>query len=447
MKIFKKKYLHFWFLGLFVTLFSGCQVPEQTISPNTQQPTFSGGAKVETDLPTVTATPSLPGELTSTLNTYRLYVTFSEDMDSNTISPTTVYIRDLTSGAPVDISGLTVEYDTQNRTLQRAYIEYLNPSTITAIELIVTSGVKDLAGNGVAGLVGLLGGSLITPPSGNTIDRTIEHDYRTTIGAAATYDPARVTSIFWSTADSTTADFTVEFSTANIDATTIAATDFTIAAADGTDIKSSCTFTNLTGTDVTFTNCVTVANTEYTLTFTPGASFATTSQYPDAATAVVKTHIFDTKNNVAGQSDFVQSFITLFNDDTTPDGTLPNVTSFNNLSSPTVTINFSKAMDKTGVIDTGNYTVLSTGSPVKNLEFEIVPVYTPNGGDTDTEIRSVRITTVNKSNYSIGEIRINTNLTSDASVALTNEVFDQDGDNRAEMLNDYDKDGQPDEWP
>lgn len=171
MKKIKKSLLALFLIAGALQFITGCSVSDSNVGANTANP-ISTTVQGDGDLPYITSfTSDLPGTQWNAVNLYRIEVVFSEDMDPATVTAANMYLRNLTGGTPADIAGQAVTYDATTKT---AYIDYTNDGTIGTAELVVTAGVTDKSGNGIAGLYMALAGN---------VDENTEYEYRQTLKA------------------------------------------------------------------------------------------------------------------------------------------------------------------------------------------------------------------------------------------------------------------------
>ncbi len=407
--------------------FTGCflSLDDSSLGLNSSTPTYSSG---DTDnINPVVNSVSTPEAASATNGDWRIYIYFSEIMDSSTINTTNIYLRDVNSAAaPSLITGHTVIYDAGQK---RAVLEW--NSTEDDLELVVTSSVTDTSGNGLAGDSGSFASFL---------DESTAAAYRQAVDPYGTsafapnYTPARIT--ISQGGGTTSVTVTVTFSQNDIDAATIAETDFSLSS--GTIASATYTEnTNASGgiTSITF-DCTGLAeNTEYTVTFTPPSGLSTTEDYPDGATTLNKTVLFDTYGNsgtVKRRSDYILVFKTGSSTLTPP--TYTGAVDLSGTSGNMVQVNFSEAMDSTTVLDTDNYVAYGVSS--NELQVDISPVYTAGTG-----ITGVILSTMAYTQGSMYKIVLKSGLLSEAG-----EPFDGNGDGIMSGDNDYDNNGVIDDW-
>ncbi len=270
---------------------------------------------VDVTPPTVTSV-SPPNGATGVAIATTVQVTFSEPMDSTTISNTTITLRNNTTSALV---GATVVYNRSTRVATltpTSALAFGTPFTVT-----VTTGVKDVAGN-----------ALVAPfPSTFT-----------TVAAPDTTAPTIIarTPATGLTGVPTSVVPTVTFSEA-MDTSTINATNIRL---------------TLTSTSAVVPGTVTYNAATNTASFTPTSQLANNTGYTLTVTTGVK--------DVAGNALAAQSSSTFT---TVPDTTAPTINSTrpgNNAPGvardTTISVTFSEAMDSASVVNPANFKVTVT---------------------------------------------------------------------------------------
>ncbi|MDY6934428.1 MAG: Ig-like domain-containing protein [Spirochaetota bacterium] len=446
MRDFKKKYLVFLALVALSLFLAGCILDDSKMSNNIAPPSASG--VTDKTLPQVNAftTPALvtyssDGLVDTAVAPYnhRCVVTFSEVMSRNTITSSSVYVRDVSS-TPAVISGQTVTISEDGMTV---YVEWSSSTDYTAVELeaVVESTVTDLSGNGIAGLVTHFGA---TYPFTDIVA-----DYREDIGAAWTdapsWRPATVT-LSQVNLSATSVTVTAQFNTLEMDPSTITASNFSVS---GGGTIGTLTDNLAVGGDVSFGVTGLTENTEYTVTFSStGAAVDITDVnrlYPDGATTLATLddyYMIDDYDLAKGnRSSYTLEFMMQNSTLTIPtlvgasDQTATILPGYTGGTDRMIQIQFSVALDE-ATLTAANFIVKDNDAPSKELSVTVSPYYL----DGDTELVRVLISTMDYSEDAIQTITIRSGVT------CSGAHVDGDGDGALEGDADYDQNDAPDDW-
>lgn len=363
-------------------------------------------------------------------------ITFTREMDPDTIIRDNVYLNDCSGGTPVRVSPQEVSYD---RTKQAAVLVWT--STSDTLELVVTSSVEDITGENLSGL-----GTYFGPP----ID-DIASDFRIIV------DPYGTTT--W-TPDFLPEVIVLSFNTVTTDSANVVATTG-VDQLDPDTVTDSLFSISPAGTVGTSTNDLDTGATytvpysglsesvEYIVTLnTSGIAIdhtTATRTYPDGSTAIP----------ILGGNDIVQSYsgggavqtsdyqVVFKTQDSGTPPTLDGVTNETVIqgyagilpNNAIIQIDYDIEMDATAVVDTDNY--IFYDAAWNPLEVDITPYFET----TDTFLNRVLVSTKNYSQSAIAHYTIKHGV-----ISTTQLHLDGDSDGVQSGGSDYDLDGTPDDW-
>ncbi len=384
-------------------------------------------------------------------DTHYITISFSAEMDPATITTANIYLTDVTAGAPAatPLAGQTVTWDKNNR----AAVLVWTSAVATSMELYVSSNVGDLTKERISGLCSLGGFPDVYPFNQNPTEyrRMVE---TAVSGWAPDYFPESVY-IFDAAADADSADILLVASSGDIDEATIAEANFTI-----TPAVTAPTHTGtVNGGDYVMPYTGLTENTEYTATLTGTANIkidhtVAARTYPDTTTPIPiigGVDIIETYHNgifTLRESDYTHKFITQ-NTTLVPPTVVATSAEGNNQGLPAgmnnviIQIEYDIEMNAESIADPDNYIVDDMGGDI--VKVDITPYYETG----DTFLHRVLVSTLNYSQATINSVTIKTDRpgTNNGVRDLLNVPLDDGGaDGFLAGGNDYNLDGDPDDW-
>jgi len=429
---------------------------ESSLDVTTLLPGSDAGTNKSTaDLPYVTSTlntvnTSVP--VVSGYTSYRCTVYFSAEMDETSVEAAgNIYIRDVAGTITTVASTITyVPSDKIAGGATKAYVDYTLTNTVTTgqtyvsrIELFVSRNVKDILGNGLAGL------------QTNVAYKTVNMDYRKIIftgsslsGILLNYSPLYVYSFIVEegTTPSTMATVTLSLnryvSKAALVTGLFTLTGGTINPSAATlyyDDTVSTSNTHEYAYKISFEVTGLSPNSVYTVTFNPasltvyhpslpyGGSYADVNNlYPDGTTLTfteTAINFMDVRTFIYQSDKRSSDFVTKFTTEPSDPSTIVSVTGTSTMGSgyTTVTVSFSNYVDTSTLVEANfiAYTYDSSTGKYIVVPASVTPVYTASG------VTQVKVSTEDLSEYSIYRLKILNSVRSAGGLAI-----DGDGDGR-----------------